>query len=498
MKTKQLNPLGESSKHAPDAISPSDVVLAVDLDGTLTRSDTLHESAMRLLKDRPDALVKLPFWLLQGKARLKSHIADNVQLNPETLPYNQPLLTWLREERQKGRRMVLCTASDTRVAESVASHVDLFDEVLASDGQINNASTNKRAALDERYGPQGYDYVGNSRADLKVWEGARKAIVVDASDGTLARAKQIADVSQVFPAAGIPLKIWPRVLRIHQWLKNVLLFVPLIAAHQVTDPAALATLALAFIAFSLGASGVYVLNDMLDLESDRQHPTKRNRPFASGAVPIKYGTLLAPLCVMSGLGLAAAVNAPFFAWMVIYLLLTTLYSFKLKRYVLVDCFALAGLYTLRIVAGAAAVSILLSFWLLAFAIFLFLSLAFVKRYAELQVQAAHGRAGAHGRGYTVADAPLVQLLGIGAGYASVVVLALYLQGETVLTLYPAPLFLWGAIPLMLFWVSWVWLKAHRGEMHEDPIVFAVRDRSSLLIAGLVGACFIAATLVRLS
>lgn len=245
--------------------------------------------------------------------------------------------------------------------------------------------------------------------------------------------------------------------------------------------------------FSLCASAVYMMNDLLDLESDRKHPRKRLRPFASGLVPIKYGVALAPACLAVSLVFSLVVGAEFSAWLIAYFALTCAYSVALKRYALIDCLTLAGLYTLRIIAGAAAVAVALSFWLLAFSAFIFLSLAFVKRYAELQVQATSGGMLIHGRGYLVSDAPLLQTLGITAGYASVLVLALYLNGETVINLYRTPAFIWAAIPLMLYWISLVWMKAHRGEMHDDPIVFAIKDKASLVGSMLIAVSFALAT-----
>jgi 4-hydroxybenzoate polyprenyltransferase len=279
---------------------------------------------------------------------------------------------------------------------------------------------------------------------------------------------------------------------LHQWLKNLLLFVPLLAAHQISNIQFLSTLILAFLSFSLCASAIYIGNDLLDLESDRKHPRKRFRPFASASISIKVGVMLAPLLVIAGFALGMIVGIAFTAWLAAYFLLTCAYSLYLKRFALIDCLTLAALYTLRIIAGAAAVAIPLSFWLLAFSVFIFLSLAFVKRYAELQTLEKVGNLQAHGRGYAVTDAPLIQTLGIAAGYASILVLALYLHGETVVTLYAQPQMIWFAVPLMLFWVSRVWMKAHRGEMHDDPIVFAIKDKSSLTVAALIIISFLLA------
>lgn len=464
-------------------------VIAVDLDGTLTRTDTLYESVIGVLRDRPLRIFALPVWLLQGKAVLKANIADSTELDVTLLPYNQDVINWLVKERAAGKKVVLTTAADKRIAQAVADHLGLFDEVIASDGKTNNLGASKRVALEASYGIKGYDYAGNSSADIDVWMGAREAIVVNASSRLVKKAKAVAAVAQVLPPPSVKFSHWRRAFRLHQWLKNLLLFVPLFAAHQIDNIDALSTLVLAFLSFSLCASAVYITNDLLDLESDRKHLRKRTRPFASAALPIKLGMGLVPLLAAISLVLGLVVGPAFTVWLGVYFILTCAYSLVLKRMVLVDCLTLAALYTLRIIAGAAAVGIVLSFWLLAFSIFIFLSLAFIKRYAELQVQACAGNSHAHGRGYLVTDAPLIQTLGITAGYAAVLLLALYLHDDAVARLYAQPELIWFGVPLMLFWVSWMWLKAHRGEMHDDPIVFAITDKVSLVVASLIAILF---------
>jgi 4-hydroxybenzoate polyprenyltransferase len=285
-----------------------------------------------------------------------------------------------------------------------------------------------------------------------------------------------------------------RMLRAHQWLKNLLLFLPMLAAHQLSNADMWLSLALAFFSFSLCASSVYIINDLLDIENDRKHPRKCKRPFASGRVAIWKGIALAPVLLFASIILATRVDGHFLPWLMIYFVVTCAYSLSLKRLVLLDCLVLAILYTLRIIAGASAANNALSFWFLAFSIFLFLSLAFVKRYAELNVQRLSGQEKIHGRGYLTSDAPLIQSLGVTAGYASAVVLALYLNSETVLRLYSAPEVIWGAIPVLLFWISWMWLLAHRGEMHDDPLVFAVKNKTSLLTGIVLATIMIMSTL----
>jgi len=459
--------------------------LVIDLDGTLIHTDTLHESALRLLRDRPWRFFRIPFWLLQGKASLKRQLAHQTAFDPKFLPYNRELLGWLTQQRVAGRTLILCTASDRSVATSIADHLGIFDEVMASDGALNLAGRHKAEALLKRFGQGGFDYAGNSTADLAVWPFARHAVVVNALDELASKAASCCKIEQTFPAKAIGFTAWLGIFRIHQWLKNLLLFVPLFAAHQLTSADTWLSLILAFLAFSLCASSVYITNDLLDLESDRHHPRKRHRPFASGLVPALKGVVLAPLLLAASLGLASFVSGAFLPWLMFYFVLSCAYSWLLKRFMLVDCLTLALLYTVRILAGTAAAGLSMSFWLLAFSVFLFLSLAFLKRFAELGVQMVSGKEDVHGRGYLTTDAPLIQTLGITSGYAAVLVLALYLNSEAVLKLYRSPEFVWGAIPVMLFWVSWMWMQAYRGKMHDDPLVFAVKDKASLL----AGAAF---------
>lgn len=474
-------------------LSAASQVIAVDLDGTLVLTDTLHESLLLLVQQAFFSIFLLPLWLILGKASFKSKIAERVSLNPALLPYNQALIEWLIEQRESGKKIVLTTAADKRIANAVAEHMGFFDQVLASDGTTNNASSNKSQLLDEQFGQNCWDYVGNAKADLAVWRAANSAIVVNASAAVLQKAQQQGNVRLVLPATKAIALDWLKVTRLHQWLKNLLLFIPLLAAHQFGNLEALSTLVVAFISFSFCASAVYIANDLLDLDSDRQHPRKRRRPFASGVVPVHIGFILAPALALLSLVLALWVGHDFTASLVFYFAVTTAYTLWLKKLVLVDCLTLAGLYTLRIIAGAAAVSVALSFWLLAFSVFIFLSLAFVKRFAELQAQADAGNNIAHGRGYMVADQSLIQTLGVTAGYAAVLLLALYLHSDSVLNLYAQPELIWLAVPLMLFWVSWIWLKAHRGEMHDDPIVFTVKDKASLFVSTLVLVSFILAS-----
>ncbi|MEB0138487.1 MULTISPECIES: UbiA family prenyltransferase [unclassified Undibacterium] len=458
--------------------------LVVDLDGTLIHTDMLQESALAFLREQPCALWRVPLWLMCGKAILKQQLAERTDFDPATLPYHPHFLAELVAQHRNGRSLLLCTASDGKIARRIAAHLGIFDAVIASDGRRNLAGTHKAEALVARFGSGRFDYAGNSSADLAVWSHARAGIAVNADPALLARAQQCCRLEQVFPPEPIGVRGWCQALRVHQWLKNLLIFIPLFGAHQLGALEPLLTLLLAFCSFCLCASAVYIANDLLDLPSDRKHPRKRRRPFARGLLPLHLGVLLLPLLLGSSGLLAWQVGPQFSVWLLAYFALTCAYSFYLKRIMVIDCIALAGLYTLRLVAGAAAVQLPLSFWLLAFSGFLFLSLAFVKRYAELRGQTRQGMQQVHGRGYYTSDASLIQMLGVTAGYGAVLVLALYINSAVVIELYRAPELIWGTIPVTLFWVSWIWMQADRGNMHDDPLVFALRDRASLW-SGLV-------------
>lgn len=463
--------------------------LAVDLDGTLVRTDTLFESIMLLAKRMPLKLVLLPIWLLGGRAHLKAQLAQLVVPDPTTLPFNEELVSWLTEQRDSGREMILCTAADQRVASAVSSHLGLFSHELASDGETNIKGHRKSEALDKYFSGREYSYAGDSSSDLPVWEAARSGVVVSRSEGLRKRAAGVCSIEKEVGSKKVSFKDITRLLRVHQWAKNALLFVPAAAAHRLTEIDLLATLLVAFVSFSLCSSSVYVLNDLLDLESDRRHARKRMRPFASGRIPIPVGMMLFPLLLLASAMLALQVGLNFLVALAAYYGLTLAYSFFLKKLVLLDCVVLAALYTMRIIAGAAAASMGLSFWLLSFSVFLFLSLAFVKRFVELQDAVEDLETfKIHGRGYYSGDMQFIQMLGIAAGFMSVLVLALYIDSTASEQLYRVPEFVWGAVVVLLFWISWIWLKAHRGEMHDDPVVFAITDGVSLasgLVFGLV-------------
>jgi 4-hydroxybenzoate polyprenyltransferase/phosphoserine phosphatase len=460
--------------------------LCVDLDGTLIRGDVLLESLMILIKRNPLYLFCIPMWLMRGKAGFKAAVAARVSLDPATLPYNRGLIDWLNLERAAGRCLWLCTATNEHLAELVADHLGIFTGVLASDERVNLAGAGKAERLVEHFGEGGFDYCGNERRDLAIWKRAHGAIVVGGGRKLELEAGSQTHLVRTFPSSSRKLRAVIRALRPHQWAKNALLLVPLLAAHRLGDARALTSAGLAVLAFCACASSVYILNDLLDLGADRAHPRKSKRPFAAGDLSIGVGLTLAPCLLAVAVLLALFLPLKFAAVLAAYCALTSAYSFYLKRFLLVDALALDGLYTLRIIAGAVAIGVSLSFWLLLFSVFLFLSLAFVKRFAELDALRRQQGLRAAGRGYYVEDLNVLQSLGSAAGYLSVLVLALYINSPEIEALYRRPKLVWMLCVLMLYWISRVWMMAQRGHMHDDPVVFALKDRQSLAI-GLCSA-----------
>ena len=467
-------------------MSAAEVPFCVDCDGTLIHTDLLHESILLLVKKSWLSVFLLPVWLLKGKAHLKHRIAERVALDASTLPYNQEVLALTRQARAEGRRTVLATASTRRQAETVAAHLGLFDQIVATDEGVNLAGANKAARLEQLFGRHGFVYAGNSRADLVVWASSCGAIVVSPSDALRREAAKLAPVLHTIAPVKATLKTYARAIRVHQWLKNLLVFIPLMAAHQASNLQAVSAACMAFLAFGLCASAVYVINDLLDLPSDRVHPRKRTRPFASGAVPIARGVLMVPCLLAAAALVCLGLPLAFAGALLAYFVTTCLYSFWLKNQVIVDVLLLASLYTSRIIAGAAATAIVPSFWLLAFSMFMFLSLAIVKRYSEMVAVQLQNMDKAAGRGYFVTDLPVLMSLGSAAGYCAILILALYVNSPDVTVMYSNRWALWMILPPLLYWISRTWMKAHRGELHDDPVVFAATDKQSWAIAACVG------------
>jgi 4-hydroxybenzoate polyprenyltransferase/phosphoserine phosphatase len=484
----------------PSVISPAPVAadsavpVCTDLDGTLVKSNMLMETLVAVVRRRPWLAPAVPFWFARGgRAGLKRGLASRAVIDYATLPYDENLLADLRREHARGRKIVLSTAADSIVATRIADHLGIFHAVIASDGKDNMKGKVKAAELVRRFGERGYDFVGEDRFDFPAWSHARSAIVVGSNRAVLRRIDAMGLPRRSIERSFNPVLATLRGMRVYQWAKNLLVFVPLLTAHRFLDGESLAAALLAFLAFSLVASAVYLANDLADLEDDRPHPAKRRRALASGDLAIGGALLLAPALLAGAAWIALLLPWEFGALLGAYVATNFFYSSGLKRIAVLDVFVLAGLYTLRILAGAAAIDVPVSHWLLAFSSFAFLSIALVKRYVEVANVASRDELRVGGRGYLAHDGPLLAALGTAAGYLSVLVFALYITSPRVMELYSRPAVLWFAVPLLLYWISRIWFLAHRGRLHEDPLLFALRDGASYATGAAILLVMFAAT-----
>lgn len=471
------------------------IPLCVDCDNSLIATDLLYEACFLLVKQNSAKLFSIPFWLLKGKAFLKAQLAKYVTFNFASLPYRPEVLEIINAAKSEQRAVVLATASPQKWADGIAAHLNCFTQVIGTEGEVNLSAKNKADKLVQLFGNQGYDYIGDSSDDIVVWKHALKAIIINKKNILLNKVPEFnqAHITHIKPPTAM-LKSYIKAIRVHQWLKNVLIFVPLLASHQFLNGDLFINAALAFLAFSFCASSVYILNDLLDLESDRQHHSKHKRPFASGVVPILQGAILTPILLGAAIYISLTFLPPLFTLtLFIYYAMTVAYSIKLKQQVVVDVLMLAALYTIRILAGSAATSVVPSFWLLEFSLFTFLSLALVKRYTEMAVTLEKNKTTASGRGYYTEDLSVLMSIGVGSAMCSVMVFSLYINSETANTLYPSKYWLWGVIPCILYWNSRLWMKTRRKEIPDDPVLFAVYDWQTLVMLAAIANLFFLST-----
>jgi 4-hydroxybenzoate polyprenyltransferase len=471
-----------------DFAAHDEVPLVVDLDGTLLRTDTLVETLFAVARADPASLLRLPLWLIQGRAALKRALAKRAALDVHTLPFDRELLGHLRREKRRGRRLVMATGADARIAHAIADELKLFDEVWASDGVHNFTAARKRDRLVAEFGVRGYDYVGNSARDVPAWSSARRALLVAPSARVQAAAQRVASIERVFTRER-PALAYLGAMRVHHWPKNLLLLVPLLATHRLYDPLMLGRALVGVLAFSLAASGIYLLNDLLDLRADRLHPHKKRRALATGRVPLVHALAMLPALWGLASVLALGLGPPFFGVLAAYVAMMLVYSLWLKDIAIIDALVLAGGYTLRIHAGSLAVGIAVSQWLLICSVALFFGLALLKRYAELVTLRPGLAPAARVRAYRVADAMLVAGVGVAAGCIAVVLLALYPVVESI---HVARLPVWAVCVLLLLWTAHMWLMAHRGSICDEPVGFALRDPTSRLLGALTAAILVLA------
>jgi 4-hydroxybenzoate polyprenyltransferase/phosphoserine phosphatase len=436
------------------------------------------ESLTILLKERPECFFALPVWLLMGRERLQEEIGRRISIAAYLIPYRAELLEYLRRQLARGRSVVLATGADEQLARRVAKDLRIFARVIAADGSCANPAPElKRERLVKAFGEKGFDYVANGSGDLAVWCAARKAVLINPSVQLLRMVSRVTEVQDVFEDRRAPLRDYVNALRPAHWLKNCLVFVALFDRHIFNDPVLLGKALLAFVALCLCTSSGYLVNDVFDLWADRQHPQKRQRPFASGLLPLSYAITMAPALLVMSCALSVLVSPLLLGTVLIYITLSLTYSLYLKTVVLLDVIVLAGLYTLRILSGAAVVGGWPSEWLLASSMFLFLSLALVKRYDELVVMRSIDGHHTKARSYLGSDTELLASMGAASGFTAVLTFALYIWHSSA-QLYGRHELVWFLCPLLLYWLAHIWLTAHRGGLREDPVAFALHDRTS--------------------
>jgi 4-hydroxybenzoate polyprenyltransferase len=471
--------------------------LCVDCDGTLIKTDILFESALKYIGTNPCKVFLILYWLLQGKTVLKNQLASRVKINVSSLPYHSGVMEYIRQEKETGRPIILVTASHQDYAVEIASYLNVFDEVYGTTQSVNLKGTQKAGFLTDKFGKNGFDYIGDSKADLPVWEMSRKAIIAGKGSSLQARVKSThAEVVLISETTGKGLRKYTKLIRVHQWAKNLIIFIPLLTSHSYQN---FSQGILAFFAFSFIASTTYIINDLVDLENDRLHHSKKIRPIAAGSISIPYSIMLAFSLLLAGIGLLYSIHNILFALLTIgYLGLTLVYSFYLKKVLLVDTIVLSLLYCIRLFAGHLAMNVPLSFWLLSFSIFFFFSLALAKRFMEIKYSVDFGIKGRiKGRGYQENDLLPIGVLGVSSGMLSIAIFSIYLQSERVMSLYNTPMLLILLVPLFLYWVSRVWILAYRGILNEDPVVFALKDKTSYLIFGVILLVIVAASVIIL-
>lgn len=460
------------------------IALVVDLDYTLLCSDSLWESAIRTIADHPKKLLKIPGWLNQGRAVLKCNLAASVIPQVNNWPYNQAVIDQIRVAKEAGRTTCLATAADQSIADAVATHLGLFDLVIGSQDGVNLKGEQKLEKLIREFGEDGFDYIGDSNADLPIWEKSHHAFLVGSDHSSLAKTLAIIKPDfTVLPEKRLCIQTLTQTLRVHQWVKNLLLFVPFVLSHNYST-ASILSATVGFFAFCFCASAIYIINDLLDLPADRKHERKKNRPFASGAMPIHFAPLLFLGSFLAGSTAAVFLSFSFALIIGVYFLLTFFYSFRLKRLIILDVIILAGFYVLRIIAGTKALDVPLSNWLLGFACFIFLGLGILKRATELLALKTKNTIHLPGRSYQTNDISILENMAVVSGFCSIVILAMYIESIRASEQYATPFLLWGLCPLITYWYGRLLILAHRGYIHNDPVDFTTTDKCSWYCSGV--------------
>jgi 4-hydroxybenzoate polyprenyltransferase/phosphoserine phosphatase len=462
------------------------VALIIDLDGTLILSDTLAENFIEALFTAPRQLLLSSFKMLKGRAALKETVASVMALDPSCLLYREEIVELARSAKAEGRKIYLVTAAHQSIADAVSAYLGIFDGAKGSDGNVNLKGVNKLAWLQDTFS-DGFIYVGDSAADIKIWEAAEVAILVGDGVRFAKKLKSKSNIETLVPRELKSIKDWISELRIHQWTKNLLLFIPLLLSHLTTDLKSVGITVAAFLMLSLIASGTYVINDLADLKADRAHPTKRNRAIASGRIGAMTGFTVGIGLIVCGLVASLLIGLSFSVLVAVYLSLTLLYSFKLKRVPLLDVTMIGVLFTIRVLMGT-SIHPTLSYspWLTSFSVCFFFSLAMAKRHVEVLRAGSSGVSSIGGRGYKATDWPLTLAYGVATSLGSIIIMLLFIALDAgSANTYSKPVWLYLAPAGMFLWTQRIWLLSHRMELNDDPIIFAIRDRVSYLIGLLI-------------
>ncbi|WP_373414940.1 UbiA family prenyltransferase [Ensifer aridi] len=467
--------------------------LVCDLDGTLIKSDSLHENLFDALFHSPRQLLRtIPNWF-KGRAALKEALANVRSIEPQLLPYREQMLELIRRAQSAGRETYLVTAADQSIANDVISYLGSFDGAKGSNGSLNLKSRRKLQWLQESF-PEGFIYAGDSAADLPIWEAASGAVLVGNGVKFENQVREAGvKVRTLSPEKRYPVKDWLSELRIHQWSKNLLIFLPLFLGRIVDDFHAVLKTTAGFLAFGLIVSATYIINDLADLEADRAHATKRFRAIAAGRISVISGFLACLFMLAAGIGMALLLDHQFALVVSVYLALTLAYSLRLKRVALLDVTVIGALFTLRVVMGQVLNGLAFSPWLLSFSAMFFISLALAKRHVEAMRACSVGKDVIEGRGYLPDDWPLTLGYGLASTSASIVIMLLFLALEPRVTqLYHNPAWLYVAPLGVSIWLQRIWLLSHRMELHDDPIVFALNDKTSWFVGALIASAFVMA------
>ena len=467
-------------------------IIAVDLDGTFIFTDVFHEQIINLIKINPLYIFYFFFLIFKGKAKFKSYVAQKAKLNYKNLPYNIPLINWLKLQFKSGKKIILCTGANKRTAQKIAKLFNFFSMVISSDSKINNIGINKRKILTKKFGLKGYDYVGNDYDDLIIWQGANKSYLVNTDDKLKRLVLKKTAVGKIFNKKKNLLSEFFKLIRIHQWVKNFLIFVPVIAATEINNLSYMIKLFIAFCSMGFCASAIYILNDLFDLESDREHPNKRYRPIPSGQISIKIALILIILLICCSFIFSLYLNDHFRLGLFAYIFLSTIYTFYFKKIFLFDCVLLSILYLFRVVLGALVIEIEISNFLTIFSIFMFLSLALMKRHTELNIHNIKNYQSIPGRPYKNNNKLFLLIFGIVRGNVSSFILVLYLINIKKTYLYSSPDLLWPIIPLVFLWINWIWYKSVQRKMYDDPILFAIKDKISLMTVVFISLFYLIA------